>query len=155
MVQLRYRTLWLVAAIASALFCGVAIAAAAGTASRWVNNALVFDGSSGNDAVAFDVNGLRLHLGTGSGDYFDSDGTDIAAHTKVGLTFNSTTCTLNGASPATCTATVTASASCTATVQGTTQADATSGVAMSLSGTTLTVTSGNGHTNVVNIICDR
>jgi hypothetical protein len=75
--------------------------------------------------------------------------------TKLNSSGNSTTCTLNGASPATCTATVSSGATCMVTVQGTTAADATAGDAYSISGTTITVVSGNGHTNVVSIWCDR
>lgn len=49
--------------------------AVAGTASRWVGNLLVFDGTTGNNAFQFDVDGLRGDFGSGSDDYIDSNGT--------------------------------------------------------------------------------
>lgn len=116
---------------------------------------------SGNNILTVATNGARLHFGSGASDYATSDGTTVtfagplATSGKMSMTSNSTTCTLNGGNPATCTATVTASAVCTASIQGTTAASATAGIALSLSATTLTVTSGNGHTEVVNILCDR
>lgn len=64
-----------------------------------------------------------------------------------------TTCTLNGASPSVCTATVRASSTCTCSPVGATAALAAAGCALGLSGTTLTVTSLNGGTHVVNIHC--
>lgn len=66
---------------------------------------------------------------------------------------NSTSCTLNGASPSTCTATVLASSKCVCSPVGTTAAIAAGGCAVSLSGTTLTLTGPNGATNDVNVWC--
>lgn len=62
-------------------------------------------------------------------------------------------CTLNGGAPATCTATVTAAAYCTCSNVGTTAAIALTGCAVSLSGTTLTVTSANAANHNVNYHC--
>ena len=42
---------------------GVALAAVAGTDSRWNGNSLEYQGSSGNDAFVFKTNGLRAHFG--------------------------------------------------------------------------------------------
>ena len=64
-----------------------------------------------------------------------------------------TTCTLNAASPSVCTATVTAGSTCYCTPVGATAAIAAAGCAVGLSSTTLTATSANGATNVVNILC--
>lgn len=52
-----------------------AFAAVTGTVSRWVGNLLVFDGTTGNNAFSFDVDGLRGDFGSGSTDYIDSTGT--------------------------------------------------------------------------------
>lgn len=51
--------------------------AVAGTASRWVGNLLVFDGTTGNNAFQFDVDGLRGDFGSGADDYWDSNGTNV------------------------------------------------------------------------------
>lgn len=64
-----------------------------------------------------------------------------------------TTCTLDGASPSVCTATVTAGTTCMCSLVGATAAIAAKGCAVGLSGTTLTVTSANAATDVVNILC--
>lgn len=74
---------------------------------------------------------------------------------KISVASNFTTCTLNGASPATCTATITSGAKCIATTEGNTAASATAGNALSYAGTTLTVTAGNTHTEVVDIFCNK
>lgn len=63
------------------------------------------------------------------------------------------TCTLNGSSPSTCTSTVAAGSICTCSPVGTAANIAAGGCAVSLSSTTLTITSANGHTNVVNWHC--
>lgn len=77
-------------------------------------------------------------------------------NTKINMSGNSGTCTLNGASPSTCTVTnVTAGALCQCTNVGASAAIAANGCAVGLSSTTLTVTSANGATNVVNTQCDR
>lgn len=81
--------------------------------------------------------------------------TTITMDVKASMTSNATTCTLNAGSPSTCTATVTASAMCVCANVGATAAIANNGCAVSLSGTTLTVTSANAANNVVNIWCDR
>lgn len=65
----------------------------------------------------------------------------------------STTCTLNAASPAACTATVPAASTCVAIPVGTTAAAGAVDPAVSLSGTTLTVTAANGANQTVNIHC--
>jgi len=65
-----------------------------------------------------------------------------------------TSCTLGGESPSVCPAqTVVASSVCTCSNVGTSAAIAAAGCAVSLSSTTLTVTSANGATNVVNYSC--
>lgn len=65
-----------------------------------------------------------------------------------------TTCTLGGESPSVCPAqTVVASSICTCSNVGTSAAIAAAGCAVSLSSTTLTITSANGATNVVNYTC--
>ena len=66
----------------------------------------------------------------------------------------STTCTLGGESPSVCPAqTVVAASVCNCSNVGTTAAIAAAGCAVSLSGTTLTITSLNGGTHVVNYTC--
>lgn len=117
--------------------------------------------TSGSNAYAVNTSGARVDFGAGANDYASSDGTTVtfagpvAVTGKASITSNATTCTLDGASPSTCTATVTASAKCTCSPIGATAAIAAGGCAVGLSGTTLTVTSANGLTNVVNIFCDR
>lgn len=64
----------LCAVLALALFAPRTLAAVAGTASRWVGNLLVFDGTTGNNAFQFDVDGLRGDFGSGSDDFIDSNG---------------------------------------------------------------------------------
>lgn len=68
-------------------------------------------------------------------------------------TTTSTTCTLDGASPAVCTATVRAGSKCQCSLVGTTAAIAAMNCAVSLSGTTLTVTAANAANAVVNVLC--
>lgn len=63
--------------VLSLMFAPSALAAVTGTVTRWVGNMLVFDGTTGNDAFQFDVNGLRAHFGTGASDYCSSDGTTV------------------------------------------------------------------------------
>lgn len=62
-------------------------------------------------------------------------------------------CTLNAASPSVCTVTVSASSVCTCSPVGATAALAAAGCAVGLSSTTLTVTSLNGGSHVVNTYC--
>lgn len=62
-------------------------------------------------------------------------------------------CTLNGASPSVCTDTVVAGSHCVCTNVGGTAAIAALGVACDVSSTTLTATSANGATHVVNWHC--
>lgn len=76
-------------------------------------------------------------------------------NTKINMSGNSTTCTLNGGTPSTCTATVTAGALCLCTNVGAVAGIAAGGCAVGLSGTTLTVTGAIAANNVVNILCDR
>lgn len=65
-----------------------------------------------------------------------------------------TTCTLGGESPSVCPAqTVTASSQCNCSGVGTTAAIAAGGCAVSLSSTTLTITSLNAGSHVVNYVC--
>lgn len=54
-----------------------ALAFAAGTKTRFEGNMLVFDGTTGNNAFFFDVDGLRGDFGSGSNDYLDSTGSYI------------------------------------------------------------------------------
>ena len=66
----------------------------------------------------------------------------------------SSTCTLGGESPSVCPAqTVVAASVCTCSPVGTTAAIAAAGCAVSLSSTTLTITSLNGGSHVVNYTC--
>lgn len=84
----------------------------------------------------------------------DDEGDGVfTGNLDVGGTGSVTTCTLDGASPSVCTATVVASSTCVCANVGTTAAIANNGCAVSLSGTTLTVTSANAAGNVVNIHC--
>lgn len=83
-IEVRDRTVILLAAALVVFSAFVAGATVAGTGSRWNGNQLVFDGSSGNDAFKFDVDGLRAHFGTGSNDTVESNGTYL----KVGPTAN-------------------------------------------------------------------
>lgn len=76
-IEVQAWTIWVLVALVVGLLGGFALATQAGTASRWVNNELIFDGNSGNDAFQFDVNGLRAHFGTGTNDYCYSDGTSV------------------------------------------------------------------------------
>lgn len=98
----------------------------------------LYSGSGGNKQWSVDPSGHLVPAG---------------ATQKAAITNNSTTCTLDGASPSVCTAAVTASARCVATPIS--AAALAWGPGVSLSGTTLTVTGANGATNVVNIVCDR
>lgn len=56
--------------------------AVTGTVSRWVGNTLVFDGTTGDNAFAFDVDGLRGDFGTGADDTIESDGTNLVTPTS-------------------------------------------------------------------------
>lgn len=83
----------------------------------------------------------------------DAGGSGLLSFAGPVATTNANTCTLNGASPSVCTATVKASSICTCSNVGATAAIAANGCAVGLSGTTLTVTSANSASNVVNILC--
>ena len=84
----------------------------------------------------------------------DTEGdTTITGNLDIVGTGSVTTCTLDGASPSVCTATVVASSTCVCANVGATAAIANNGCAVSLTSTTLTVTSANAATNVVNIHC--
>jgi hypothetical protein len=85
--------------------------------------------------------------------WVDAGGSRFDGTVDLQSTTNATTCTLNGGSPSTCTATVFAGAVCTCSPVGATAAIAAAGCAVGLSGTTLTVTSANSATNVVNVHC--
>lgn len=52
------------------------------TTSPYLIRSLTFDTSSPNNAIAFQSNGARLDLGTGSLDYISSDGTNLATLTR-------------------------------------------------------------------------
>ena len=77
----------------------------------------------------------------------------VKAWFKPGSDSMLATCTLNGATPSVCTVTVVASSVCTCSPVGATAAIAAGGCAVGVSGTTLTVTSAAGLTNVVNTFC--
>lgn len=77
----------------------------------------------------------------------------VTGAVKFNSTASVTTCTLNGASPSVCTATVTAATICLCANVGATAAIAAQGCAVGLSGTTVTITSANAASNVVNIHC--
>lgn len=70
-----------------------------------------------------------------------------------GATVLTGACLLNGSNPSQCTATVAAKSRCVCSPVGTTSGIAAGGCAVSLSGTTLTLTSANGHTNAVTWHC--
>jgi hypothetical protein len=85
MKPLRARVVGVAGLLALLLFVTPkAFGAVAGTASRWVGNLLSFQGSSGNNAFEFLTNGLRGDFGTGTDDFFTSDGTNIIAGTGAG-----------------------------------------------------------------------
>jgi hypothetical protein len=112
----------------------------------------------GANCIGAGSSALELYSGPGNKQWIiDTSGHLVpsGATQKAQATNNATTCTLDGASPSVCTATVTASAKCVCSNVGATAAIAANGCAVGLSGTTLTVTSANGATNVVNIWCDR
>lgn len=83
-IEVSFRTLVAAVLLFALVVAPVALAAVAGTASRWSGNQLIFDGSSGNDAEKYDVDGLRLHLGTGSDDFIDSNGTYLRVGSSSG-----------------------------------------------------------------------
>lgn len=90
-IRVQDRTVVLLFALLLGLSGGVAVGAVGGTTTRWVNNALVFDGTSGNDAFAFDVDGLRARIGTGANAYITSDGTDLSTPTRFTGAMGATT----------------------------------------------------------------
>ena len=72
-------------ALAVALFVPASVVAAvAGTATRWIGNQLVFDGSSGNNAIVFDVDGLRAKFGSGAEVFFAGNSTHMILGTGTG-----------------------------------------------------------------------
>lgn len=109
---------------------------------------------SGSNAITLTTEGARI--GTGPDTSISESGTGMVLTAAGGVLIpNSTTCTLNGASPSQCTATVRASAVCNCSNVGASAAIAAAGCAVGLVSTTLTVTSANAATHVVNINCDR
>jgi hypothetical protein len=69
---------------------------------------------------------------------------------------NTTSCSLDGGNPGQCDAAVTAGARCWIQVEGNTSADALAGTATTYpTSTTVRVTSSNGHTEVVDIFCNK
>ena len=96
--------------------------------------------------------------GSGSSIRLSSDGSNTTysvSGTGAVLTTSTQTkgtCTLNAASPATCTAVVLSGAVCVATAVGTTAAAAIP-LAVSVTGTVMTITAANGATSVVNYHC--
>lgn len=65
-------------------FAGFLTGAVAGTQSRWVGNMLVLDGSSGNNAIEFDVDGLRAKFGSGAEVFFAGNSTHMVLGTGSG-----------------------------------------------------------------------
>lgn len=61
-----------------------ALAVVGGTASRSINNATQFLGSSGSNAWSFLTNGLRGDFGTGLDDFITSNGTNLIIGTGSG-----------------------------------------------------------------------
>lgn len=115
---------------------------------------------SGSDGFSATTNGSHWHVGSGASDYFSSDGTTVTFAGPISITgkvasTNGTTCTLNAGTPATCTASVTAGAICVCSDVGSGSTVAAGGCAVSLSGTTLTVTGATAASNVVNIWCNK
>lgn len=70
--------------LASLLFAPGALAAVAGTASRWIGDQLVFDGTTGNNAFVFDVDGLRGKFGSGAEVFFAGNSTHMVLGTGSG-----------------------------------------------------------------------
>jgi hypothetical protein len=112
--------------------------------------ALFLDTATGNFAVGNNTSPVSL-FNVGSSSQFQVDSSGVIVKER-GATPTGT-CTLNGGSPSTCTSTVAAGSICTCSPVGTTAGIAAGGCAVSLSSTTLTVTSHNGHTNAVNWHC--
>ena len=96
-----------------------------------------------------------IQVGTGWDNQLALQGFNVSGTgaLTISASATNTTCTLNGGSPSTCTATVTAGTKCQCTPVGATAAIAAGGCAVSLSGTTVTATSANGLTNLVNLFC--
>lgn len=78
-IEVSFKTVLAAAALVALLVAPLAFATVAGTSSRWNGNQLVIDGVSGNDGIKYDVDGLRLHLGTGTNDTLESNGTYLKA----------------------------------------------------------------------------
>lgn len=96
-----------------------------------------------------------LHIGGTTTDVW-ADGNLYSSSPDGGASLKAksrATCTLDGASPAVCTATVPAGSVCVCAPVGATAAIAAFNCAVSLSGTTLTVTAADAGNSVVNIIC--
>lgn len=123
------------------------------TATRITAGTMSIVGSAGTDYIQDNANHTYISINEATGAVTIPFALIVTG--KASVTSNATTCTLNGGSPSTCTATVTAGAVCQCTPVGTTAAIAAGGCAVSLSSTTLTATSANGLSNVVNILCDR
>lgn len=101
----------------------------------------------GNAQVAGTIqNGTKV-------DVLDAGVARFNGSVQIAGTNSNTTCTLGGQSPSICTATVLAGSTCICGPVGASAAIAAGGCAVGLSGTTLTATSANGLTNVVNIHC--
>lgn len=79
------RNILVVGALIAALFLSPqAFAAITGTATRWVNNLISLQGSSGSNAWELLTNGLRGDFGTGSEDHISSNGTHVIVGTGTG-----------------------------------------------------------------------
>ena len=76
--------------VLAALLSGLALGAVGGTGSRWIGNLLIFDGSSGNDAFRFDVNGLRGRFGSGAEAFWHGNSTHMMAGTSPGAGYIAT-----------------------------------------------------------------
>lgn len=114
------------------------------------STALFLKTSNGHFSVGTNTAATSM-FNVGNGDEFQVSSAGALA--KVRNATPTGVCTLNGGSPSTCTATVASGATCLCSVVGTTSQAAGHGCAVSLSGTTLTVTSDNSQTHQVNWIC--
>lgn len=139
---------WLPVVVAITLFAAGALA----TGVYVKGQQLTSDQVSGSNGLAFTVNGARADLGTGSNDYWVSDGTTISSPGPVTVAALHSTSTLTVGqitlTAGTGTATVASGAICICN-----DTQAVIACQPSVSGTTLTVTVTAGGSNVVNYHC--
>lgn len=105
------------------------------------------------DAGSISTGTFRSTGGTGKFDFVDAGVAHFNGRVTIVESVSVGKCTLNGASPSVCTDTVVAGSHCVCTIVGGTAAIAAKGVACDVSSTTLTATSANAATEVVNWHC--